>query len=313
MTSRRAALAVVVLIAGASVAAVHAQRRPQRTFKVATWNIRSGQGVRGFDTKTWSSETPNCTDQSKPLNAWGIGLPQRELERLKADASIVAVALQEAWGCGSPQHVNGILEFRGPAREQEGVALLARYGFHNPPAFQEIDAARHRWIARGDVCLDPACTAAMTMVATHLGGEGDQDFPPQAERLLAVLAGLPVPHLFMGDLNLFRIDRWNPQVPCTQRDTPGRVNAISAIERAGYQDTWKALEPGEGWTGMASRKGCGSPPGSFYKRIDYVYTKGLQPISIRRFAQPPAGGDAASDHAGLIAEFAWPEPAVGHR
>jgi hypothetical protein len=57
---------------------------------------------------------------------------------------------------------------------------------------------------------------------------------------------------------------------------------------------------------MASRKGCGSPNGGLYKRIDYIYTKGLKATAITRFAQPPPGGDAPSDHAGLIAEFEWP-------
>ena len=54
----------------------------------------------------------------------------------------------------------------------------------------------------------------------------------------------------MGDLNLFRIDQWNPRVPCTNADSAGRVSAIGAIEHAGFTDTWKALNSGEGWTGM---------------------------------------------------------------
>jgi endonuclease/exonuclease/phosphatase family metal-dependent hydrolase len=300
----------VHLIAGAAAVALAvlpaiaaAQRgRPVRSFKVATWNIRSGMGVRGFTTTTWDSDTLNCTDPAKPMNAWGIGLPQKELEHLRADPAIVVLALQEAWNCASAKNVNAVLKFKAPAAEQEGVSLLARYGFAAPPRFEEIDPRNHRWLESGRVCLDAACSTALQMFATHLGGS-DDDFLPQVERVLSIVDAASVPRLFMGDLNLFKIDQWNPRMPCTSADTPGRVNALAAIERAGYTDTWKVLNSGEGWTGMASRKGCGIPPGSFYKRIDYVYTKGLKATAITRFGQPPPGGDAPSDHAGLIAEF----------
>jgi len=299
-----AALAALALSGASAVAAQRAL--PVRSFKVATWNIRSGMGVHGFTTTTWNSDTLNCTDRSKPMNAWGIGLPQKELERIREDPAIVVLALQEAWNCGSPQHVNGVLHFKPPATEQEGVSLLARYGFAAPPRFQEIDAKNHRWIDSGRVCLDASCSASLQMFATHLGGS-DADFLPQVERVISIVDAVTTPRLFMGDLNLYKIDQWNPRVPCTAADSAGRVSAIGAIERAGFTDTWKALNSGEGWTGMASRKGCGTPNGSFYKRIDYIYTKGLKATAITRFAQPPPGADAPSDHAGLIAEFEWPD------
>jgi endonuclease/exonuclease/phosphatase family metal-dependent hydrolase len=298
-----AALAAPILCAASVVASQRS--RPVRAFKVATWNIRSGMGVRGFSSTTWDSDTLNCTDRSKKLNAWGIGLPQKELERIKDDPAIVALALQEAWHCGSPTNVNAVLKFKSPATEQEGVALLARYGFAAPPRFTEIDARNHRWIESGRVCLEPSCATTLAMFATHLGGS-DADFRAQVERVIAVVDADRAPRLFMGDLNLFKIDRWNPRVPCTAADSAGRVSAIGAIEAAGFTDTWKALNSGEGWTGMASRKGCGSPNGGLYKRIDYIYTKDLEATAITRFAQPPPGADAPSDHAGLIAEFEWP-------
>jgi endonuclease/exonuclease/phosphatase family metal-dependent hydrolase len=298
-----AALAALTLSA---VAAATPQRgQPVRSFKVATWNIRSGMGVRGLSTKTWDSDTLNCTDRSKPMNAWGIGLPQKELERIKNDQAIVVMALQEAWNCGSAKNVNALLQFKSPIAEHEGVALLARYGFAAPPRFEEIDPPNHRWIESARVCLEAACSRSLAMSATHLGG-GDAAFLPQVERVIALVDAETGPRLFMGDLNLFKIDRWNPRVPCTAPDSAGRLSAIAAIERAGFTDTWKALNSGEGWTGMASRNGCGNPNGGLYKRIDYIYTKGLKARSITRFAQPPPGADAPSDHAGLIAEFEWP-------
>jgi endonuclease/exonuclease/phosphatase family metal-dependent hydrolase len=292
------------VLSAVSVAALQ-RGRPGRSFKVATWNIRSGMGVRGFTTTTWNSDTVNCTDRSKPVNAWGVGLPQKELERIKDDPAVVVMALQEAWNCGSPKNVNAVLQFKSPATEQEGVALLARYGFAAPPRFEQIDAQNHRWIESGRVCLEASCATALQMSSTHLGGS-DAEFLPQVERVISIVDAVPSPRLFMGDLNLYKIDQWNPRVPCTSADSAGRVNAIAAIERAGFTDTWKTLNTGEGWTGMTSRKGCGSPNGGLYKRIDYIYTKGLKAAAITRFAQPTPGADAPSDHAGLIAEFEWP-------
>jgi endonuclease/exonuclease/phosphatase family metal-dependent hydrolase len=255
-------------------------------------------------TTTWNSDTLNCTDPSTPMNAWGMGLPQEQLRRIKSDPTIVALAVQEAWHCASPENINSVLAFKKATNEQEGVALLARFGMRGQAVFQRIDTAHNRWMIGGDVCLDAACSASVPMFSTHFGGTTDDDFPGQADRLLLALHGQQSAHLFMGDLNLFRIDQWNPEVPCTAKDSPGRVNALDIIERAGYTDAWKSLQKGEGWTGMASRRGCGSPAGSLYKRIDYVFTKGLRAISVTRFGQAAPGADAPSDHAGLITEIA---------
>ena len=86
------------------------------------------------------------------------------------------------------------------------------------------------------------------------------------------------------------------------------VPGVSMIEGAGYTDAWKATQSSEGWTGMASRPGCGSPNGNLFKRIDYVYSSGLQTLSTTRFARGEPGGDSPSDHAGLIAELALIAP-----
>lgn len=280
------------------------QRSPTGVaFKVATWNIRSGMGIRGFTTTSWSHETTNCTDQSKPVNAWAVGLPQAQLERLAADPAIVAVAFQEAWNCASPAAINAILGFKSASRENEGVALLARYGFAGPIKYERIDAAANRWLTGGDVCVDPMCARTMTMFATHLGGNTDDDLPPEAGRVLDLLRTQRRPHLFMGDLNTYRVDQWNPSVPCTNRDSGGRTAVIDQIEQAGYTDAWKATQSGEGWTGMASRHGCGVPEGNLYKRIDYVYTLGARVLSTTRFGRAAPGADSPSDHAGLVAEI----------
>jgi endonuclease/exonuclease/phosphatase (EEP) superfamily protein YafD len=142
------------------------------------------------------------------------------------------------------------------------------------------------------------------MFSTHWDGGGTDDFTEQAQHVVDALAAQTGPHLFMGDLNTFKIDAWNPKVPCTADDTPGRTRAIAIIENGGYIDTWKATQSGEGWTGMASRAGCGSPPGDLFKRIDYVFAKGLTPTSIVRVGRAAPGADSPSDHVGLIGELA---------
>jgi len=272
-------------------------------FKVATWNIRSGMGVRGFNTTEWSHETTNCTDRSKPINAWAIGLPQAQLEHVAADTSIVAMAVQEAWNCASPAAINAVLGFKTASREQEGVALLARYGFSGPPKYERIDPVSNRWLIGGDVCIDPMCARTMPMFSTHFGGKSDNDLLPEASRVVDFLRGATRPHLFMGDLNTFRVDQWNPSVRCTGADSGGCIAAINFIEQAGYTDAWKATQRGEGWTGMAARHGCGVPEGNLYKRIDYVYTLGARVLSTDRFGRAAPGADSPSDHVGLVAEI----------
>jgi endonuclease/exonuclease/phosphatase family metal-dependent hydrolase len=289
--------------AAPSSAAAGAQNAP-RIFKVATWNIRSGMGIRGFTTTSWSHETLNCTDHSQPLNAWGIGLPQAELAHIRDDSSIVAMALQEAWHCGEPQNVNGVLGFKAVSRGHEGTALLARYGFAGPVKYQPFDEKANQWLIGGSVCLDAGCTATIPMFSAHFGDTTDEEIPNQAQRVLDLLAVEGPARLFMGDLNVFKTDTWNPKVPCTGDDKPARMRTIGLIEGAGYVDAWKATQSSEGWTGMASRPKCGSPSGNLYKRIDYVYSLGLRTMSTDRFGRAAPGADSPSDHVGLIAQLA---------
>jgi hypothetical protein len=275
------------------------------TFKVGTWNVRSGMGIAGFGTRNWQHTTVNCTDRAKPMNAWGMGLPQKVLERIKADPAIVALAVQEAWFCGKPAQLNAVLGFKTATREQNGVALIARHGFAGKPVFQRVGARYDSWLVGGTVCLDAECSATLRVFSTHWGGS-DAEWPMQARNVIAFLGREPASHVFMGDLNVFQIDRWNPRVPCTNDDTPGRSRAIALIEQAGYVDAWKATQDREGWTGMASREGCGSPEGNLFKRIDYIYAKDVRVLSTKIFARVAPGTDSPSDHAGVVAELALP-------
>lgn len=270
------------------------------TFKVATWNIRSGMGIAGFSTTTWTSNTLNCTDRSQPLNAWGMGIPQVELGRIRDDRSIVAFAVQEAWNCGNPSNINGVLGFKQITDERAGTALAARYGFAAAPTY--VSVGGDDWVVGGPVCLDAACSASTPVFTTHWTSAGNA-FGPVAQRTLEVLSREPSPHVLLGDLNVYRIDAWNPEVPCTGPDVAGRLDAIARMESAGYADAWKSTQGGEGWTGMATRAGCGVPSGNLFKRIDYVYTRNLRAIATTRFARAAPGGDSPSDHVLLVAEL----------
>ena len=278
---------------------------PADTFKVATWNIRSGMGIRGFTTTSWDDETLNCEDPSRPLNAWGHRLPQRELARLRDDPAIVAVGLQEAWNCAAPPRVNSVLGFTGVSMEVEGVALLARHGFRGQVRYTRIDDEENRWVVGGDACLDEACDATVPVYSTHWGAPAG-GFEAQAAATAALLSAEARPHVLVGDLNVSEVDRWSPWVPCAAASS--RSPALDILRRAGYQDAWASTHLGEGWTGMVSRPECGHPQGSPFKRIDYVLTKGLRPLSMAQFARPAPGADAPSDHIGLIVELAVAAP-----
>ncbi len=277
---------------------------PGRRFKVATWNIRSGMGIRGFNTRDWTSDTGNCVDHAKPVNAWGKGLPQRELTALRGDPALVAFAVQEAWHCAAPTEINGVLGFRGASQERNGVALFARHGFSGPVVYEQIDKGENRWAVGGAVCLDPGCVQTIVMFAAHFGGPGDS-VVRQAQRVLELLGARPSPRLFMGDLNVSRIDGWSPRAPCTGDQSEAGLRTLSTIEGAGYTDAWAATQSGEGWTGMATRNGCGEPNGNLYRRIDYVFAQGLRPVSTARFGRAEPGADAPSDHVGVVAEYVW--------
>jgi hypothetical protein len=152
-------------------------------------------------------------DRSQALNAWGMGLTQAALDRVKNDQSVVALALQEAWFCGSPQNVNTVVGFKTASSDKNGTAFLARYGLSG--AMKYLDIKGNQWLIGGDVCLDPACTATIPMYSVHFDGSAEEGIPNQAQRVIDILGAQSGPRLFMGDLNVFKVDTWNPKVACT--------------------------------------------------------------------------------------------------
>jgi len=279
------------------------------TFKIATWNIRSGMGISAFSGAAFDHTTLNCTDPAKPMNAWGVKFPQKFLvSEVKNDPAIVAFWTQEAWNCGNPKNLNAVLGFKSIADEAGGVTIAARYGIKGEWMKQRLGDPKHqRWLVGANVCLDAKCRTTLPMFSTHWGGTTSEDFVVQARAALEYLKPQPVPHVFGGDLNIFRIDKWNPERPCTLPDDEGRTAALELIREAGYTDAWASVNRGEGLTGMTSRKKCGQPEGGLYKRIDYLFSKGLTVVSAKRFAQPAPGADAPSDHVGLVVEYAKPK------
>lgn len=279
------------------------------TVKVAFWNIMSGKGVDALAGHAAPfHNVPNCTDTSQPLNAWGVGASQTELLKVAADPSVVALGLAEAWSnvCGSPENVRVALGWKARTSEQNGVALVARYGVAGPEQWQQLDTTLNTspgdtmWVLRVPVCLDAACSQSMPVYVAHwygTGANGATSYSNQAQQTVSFLKATSngLPHILVGDLNV-----WEGSSPvCNQNPTNA---ALPYLRNAGYRDAWPTIQgSNEGYTGMANRAGCGYPEGSTWKRIDYAWTlPTFQPTDIQRFAVTPAGDASPSDHYGIV-------------
>jgi endonuclease/exonuclease/phosphatase family metal-dependent hydrolase len=315
----RAALAVVIAALGLVALPTAQESRP--TFKVATWNIRAGSGIEGWVKPAgFESGTGNCTDSNKPLNAWGAGFVQPFVTKHVADdADVVAFGTQEGWGCARSENVARLLKgWKKWTWGRSGVTLFTRYGIKGDwDEFQiekaGVDGAReHRWLLGGYVCLVADCSRTAYIATTHLTPVSDKAWPEHVQKVLTHLASRTEPQLWMGDLNLWKSDQWSPPVRCGAATAP-MAEAYDRIVKAGYVDAWAATQNGPGWTGMTSRKAprgrtyCGeNSDGTPYKRIDYVFAKGLKPVATELFAFTGAGTPHPSDHLGLKATIEMP-------
>jgi exonuclease III len=309
-STRTATTAVVCLLGLFHAPALKAA---PATFKIAYWNIKSAKGAVALAGHPATfADTSNCTDPALPLNAWGIGLVQQELvAKIKNDPSVVALGLGEAWACGSDKNVLAALGWPARSDNRNGVAIVARYGFAGPAVWTQLDTSLAAnpndtmWVVRTPVCLDAACSAAITVFTAHWGG-GGREYEIQARQTADFMAQLPPgePHLMVGDLNVWE----GTGTVCNQSP---QNTALGAIRNAGYLDTWLTVNgSAEGYTGMANRAGCGVPMGYTWKRIDYAWYKNLAPVSMRRFGMRTPGDGSPSDHYGIIAEYAWPASTV---
>ena len=287
----------------------------QSTVRLAFFNIQSGKGEVGLPGRpVFFADTQNCADPTRPVNAWGVGFVQEALvAALRDDPSIVALGLAEAWVCGSAENVRKLLGWAARSSERNGVALVARYGFAGPEAWQQLDTSLNpnpadtMWVVRVPVCTDAACARSILAYAAHWYSTGSVErsvYDRQAEQTIEFMTRTSsgAPHVLIGDLNA-----WEDTAPRCGKEP---INAgVPKLRAAGYIDAWPRIHGAqEGLTGMTNRAGCGVPEGYTWKRIDYAWSSpGLEPIDVKRFAVPEVAGDAAaSDHYGIIATYPLP-------
>lgn len=282
-------------------------------FKVAYYNIQSGMGMTQLSGTCSFERNSNCTDPSKPLNAWGKGVVQAELERaVKNDPAIIALGVSEAWTCAHPDAILKTLGWATHTGERNGVSLLARFGFAGTPEWFQLDTSLNanpsdtQWVVRAPVCADASCSRSVQVFSAHWYASGEtrtESFERQARDTVQFMDRLPPTEarVLVGDLNV-----WEEGGPvCNQTPVP---TAVQILRDAGNLDAWPSVHgTAEGYTGMWNRNGCGQPNGYLWKRIDRSWSKGLPaPVSMTRFGMVTPGACAPSDHAGIIVEYAWP-------
>jgi hypothetical protein len=301
----RARVLVVLVIVAALPIVSPALPATDDSFKVANWNVRSGMGIAGKKDPQINSNTTDCSQNaSKPGGPFWPAM-----DTVKDDAGIIALGVQEAWACATPEKIRAYLGWKQATPERNGTGLIARYGLRAKHLSQQVaynkveGASEDQWIFGGDVCADAECRSTVRIYAAHFAAPGDAGFTAQAKNTVAYVKGQPSAdrNIIIGDLNYFMANR--TFVPCgtTRSSSP----PAEVFESAGYVDAWKALKPGvDGATGMWNRPGCGSPEGGLFKRIDYIYARGYTPTDVRLFAMiKPMEEDAPSDHAGIVATF----------
>jgi exonuclease III len=290
-----------------AVAVVSPAAQP-RGFEVAFYNIRSGKGIQPLRGRAAPfAESDFCTGSDRPMNAWGVGVVQKELAAsIASDPAVLALGLAEAWACASPTQVLAELKWKTATEERNGTALLARFGLAGKPEWLKLDTSRNKnprdemWVVRGPVCLDARCSGSIDVYVTHWSGtgpEGQATFDRQAQDTIAFMRSSRGPHVLVGDLNVFEGDR-----PACGQKPNGRT--LGFLRDAGYIDAWPAVHgAAEGFTGMLNRASCGTPEGYPWKRIDYAWSKGLTPNGMRRFGGVAPGQGGPSDHLGIIVQY----------
>src|SRR6266542_1342334 len=305
-----AAVAISLAVGVATIAlAQTAASSSDATFKVAYYNIQSGMGTTQLTGICSFERNSNCTDPSQPLNAWGAGVVQAELNRaLNSDSSVIALGLAEAWTCASPAAVLESLGWAAHTGERNGVSLLARYGFAGPPEWFQLDTSLNSnpsdtmWVVRAPVCADAACSRSVEVFSSHWYASGDtrtESFNRQAQGTVDFMDRLSStePRVLIGDLNV-----WDEGGPvCNQTPVP---TAMQILRDAGNLDAWPTVHGiAEGYTAVWNRNGCGDPNGNLWKRIDQGWSKELpSPVSMVRFGMVTPGACAPSDHSGIIVE-----------
>lgn len=289
-----------------------APQSAQSPVKLAFYNIRSGMGIPGLHGRAEPfANVANCTDRSKPLNAWGAGVVQQALTSALSDPAVIALGLAESWKavCASPEHVRETLGWKSITGIKNGLALVARYGFTDERWLQ-LDTSRNRnpkdtaWVLEAAVCVDARCDRKLMTYVTHWYATGPDEpdtYATQARQTVDFMETTSgrKPHVLIGDLNV-----WTARSRAC-RHGPNGDAAVGVLTGAGYIDAWPAIHGGaEGYTGMLNRVRCGEPEGYAWKRIDYAWSSsGYRPLDITRFGVVRPGDAAPSDHYGILATY----------
>jgi len=317
----RGSLALIAL--AACLLRAHIETMPRalaapEEFRIATWNIRSGEGRCPIGAICpFTDSTQNCGATTAPMNAWGHGIPQAQLRALDQDSSVLAIGLQESWGCGAPDAVRRALGWDYASASFNGTALVARFGIAGVLQSHELSPAGQlqTFVLGADVCVDAPCTASVRAYVTHLQFSApddhliDQVLQGYSRTMLAWIASEAHAdkHVLIGDFNAFEREV-EARVRCElafDHQTP------SIIRGAGYADAWIALHGTRlGLTATLNRNGCGLQNGGPFKRIDYGYVKGFTPITSALFGVVPINSPAPSDHYGLLTGFTGPTDPV---
>ena len=303
------------MIATHSGTAPGAQTSTPATFKIAYYNIQGGKGEQPLPGRSCSFvESNNCTDPSQPMNAWGKGIVQAELKaKVGGDPSVVALALAESWICGSPSAVRAALGWAAVSTSRNGVAMVARYGFAGPEQWLQLDTSLNEnpadsmWVLKVPVCLNASCTTSVLAFTAHWFGRTVVDadsyaaYEKQAEQTIGFVNSVgSQPWVLVGDLNVFE----GTTLMCSQFPLN---KPVQMMRDAGFIDAWNAVHgQADGNTGMWNRPGCGTPEGNLWKRLDFAWSKGINPIGMTRFGMVTPGECAPSDHAGIITQYALP-------
>ena len=78
----------------------------------------------------------------------------------------------------APQRVRAALGWAATVADQNGVSIVARYGFTGPVQWKQLDTSKAgtpsdtMWVVRAPVCLDAACSDSIEVFTAHWGGGG---------------------------------------------------------------------------------------------------------------------------------------------
>ena len=252
----------------------------------------------GFGKAGWKGGDAGFTPGSDcSRNAWGDGRgPLAEMLRAAAgdDPSVVAITLNEAWTCATPQRVGRLLGFAAVAPDTDtgevgGVGIVARHGLAGPPEVMALPrcsaGAEPRHVVRAKVFADAARRRVVQVFATHWTG-----CTAEAEATLRLMESYAsAPSILAGDLNV--------------KDPSAAP--VARLAAAGYADAWAVRHGTAGGPTATWNSRYGSPRGSLYKRIDYAFSRVLAVRSVSLVNASGEPGEAkVADHAGLVVEYA---------